>query len=307
MTRRTALRLGLLGGAGTAVAGCGVASLMLAPASPAPSWPPVSYELGDVRVTAFRTGAVAVKRAHREYGGPRALRLPAIVADPRWTPWLPVTCWLVEHPDGPILVDTGETARTSDPGYFDCDPGTAFVYERLLRFEVAEVDEIGPQLRAFGVPPTSIPTVALTHLHSDHAGGLSHFPDAVFLLSEIEVRSPAQGALPCRWPAHFRPTGVAYTDGPFGAFAASQALTDDGAVRLVPTPGHTRGHQSVLIEGAGRWLLLAGDASFSLDQVQRRAVAGISEDPAAARRTLGVIAEQVERYETIYLAAHALP
>ncbi|MGB3544999.1 MBL fold metallo-hydrolase, partial [Rubrivirga sp.] len=82
------------------------------------------------------------------------------------------------------------------------------------------------------------------------------------------------------------------------------ALTADGAVRLVPTPGHTRGHQSVTVTGETGSALLAGDASFSLDQVRRRAVAGICEDRAAARRTLDVIAEHLDETGARYLASH---
>ncbi|MEM1125459.1 MAG: N-acyl homoserine lactonase family protein [Bacteroidota bacterium] len=277
---------------------------MNAPTPPAPSFPPVTQTVGATRITALRTGAVAVKAAHRAFGGPAGLRLPAIVFDPRWTPWLPITCWLIEHPEGPIMVDTGETAQTADPGYFACDAGTRFVYERLLRFDVAPSAEVGPLLGTLGVPADAISTVVLTHLHSDHAGGLSHFPNATFLLSETEAAQPPPGALPCRWPSFFRPIGVAYEDGPFGAFPASQALTTDGMVRLVPTPGHTRGHQSVLIGDGAQWVLLAGDASFSRQQVEQRIVAGICDDVGAARRTLAVIAEQLEQFETTYLAAH---
>ena len=288
--------LGVAFGVGTAHA------VMSSPTPPAPEWPPLSVDLGGVRVTALRTGAVAVKAAHREFAGPSALRLPAIALDPRWTGWLPVTAWLVEHADGPILVDTGETPRVAEDGYFACDPGTRFVYERLLRFSVPR--GIGEALRAHGTPPDAVRTVALTHLHSDHAGGLADVPAATVYASRTEVEHPPQGAVRCRWPAGFDPVPIDYADGPAGAFPASHALTADGAVRLVPTPGHTRGHQSVWVEGAEGAVLLAGDASFSLDQVRRRAVAGICEAPEAARRTLDVIADHLEETGARYLATH---
>ena len=306
MARRAFLRTAAVA-AGITAGGTVVSARVTAPDRPAPLWPRLVLDVGGIRVTALRTGSVAVKAAHRAYGGPDALRLPAIALDPRWTPWLPVTCWLVEHPDGPVLVDTGETARTAEPGYFACDPGTAFVYERLLRFDVPAALEVGPQLRALGVPPEEIRTLALTHLHSDHAGGLAHVPNATAYVGRPDAERPSQGALPCRWPAGFRPTPVDYRDGPLGAFDRSHALTADGAVRLVPTPGHTRGHQSVVVEAGGRSVFLAGDASFSLGQVQRRVVAGICEDRDAARRTLDVLAEHLAGTSARYLAAHEPP
>ncbi|MEM1116509.1 MAG: N-acyl homoserine lactonase family protein [Bacteroidota bacterium] len=307
MTRRQAIRLGAVAAAGASVGGCAVTSAVSSPDSPGPSWPPFAVRLGDVRVTAIRTGSVAVKRAHREWGGPAALGLPTIALSPRWTEWLPITCWLVEHPDGPILVDTGETPRVAEADYFACDGATQFVYERLLAFDVPRDQSLDAQLRALGVPPEEIRTLALTHLHSDHAGGLADVPNATAYLSRTDAERTPPGSVPCRWPDAFRPTPVDYADGPVGAFAESHALTADGAVRLVPTPGHTRGHQSVVVEGGGQSVMLAGDASFSLDQVRRRAVAGICEDPAAARRTLAVIAEHLEGTGALYLPSHALP
>jgi glyoxylase-like metal-dependent hydrolase (beta-lactamase superfamily II) len=109
----------------------------------------------------------------------------------------------------------------------------------------------------------------------------------------------------CRWPASFTPTPTDYSDGPIHAFDRSHALTSDGAVRLVPTPGHTHGHQSVIVQGAAGAAFLAGDASFSRDQVERRAVAGICEDRASARRTLDVIAEHLAETGATYLPSHA--
>ncbi len=304
MTRRRFFAITGAGVGATAIAGCGVASVMRAPSLPADPFAPISLMLGPVRLTAIRTGAVAVKSAHREFGGPALLRMPALIVDPRWTPWLPITCWLVEHPEGAIVVDTGETARVAEPHYFGCNAGVAFVYEHLLRFYVPAAQQVGAQLEAMGHPPAAVRTVALTHLHSDHAGGLGDFPNATFLLSKREVTQPPGGALPCRWPDHFAPVGVDYADGPFGAFATSHALTADGMVRLVPTPGHTMGHQSVVIGDGERFAVLAGDASFSRDQVERRAVAGICEDVPTARRTLSVLAEQLEQFSTVYLASH---
>ncbi|MEM6326022.1 MAG: N-acyl homoserine lactonase family protein [Bacteroidota bacterium] len=302
MTRRRFLALGTAA-SGTALAGCGIIGAMAAPDPTGVLLPPVSTTLGDVRITAVRTGRVAVKEAHRTLTGPAVSRLPSIVLDPRWTPWLPITCWLIEHPDGPILVDTGETPRVAEPEYFACDPGTRFVYERLLAFDVPTEAALSVQCARLGVPVEEIPTVVLTHLHSDHAGGLPEVSHARAVTSETEAVRPPQGAVRCRWPSGWRPDPTPY-DGPAsGAFATSHALTADGAVRTVPTPGHTPGHQSVVVETGGRRVLLAGDAAFNTEQIRRGTVAGICEDLPAARRTLALLREETEA-GTLVLCSH---
>jgi len=308
MSRRA---LGVAGAGAVAAGAAGLVSLGQVTA-PVPrqrrTGPPAVLDLGDVQIHALRTGRVTVKRAHRALVGPDATRLGSIVFDPRWTEWLPITCWFVDHPKGKLMVDAGETARTAEPDYFDCDPGTRLVYERLLRFDVHPDDEAGPQLRRLGADPAGIDTVVMTHLHGDHTGGLYHFPNARFLASRTELGRPTAGAVRCRWPDFFDPVPVDYDDGPFGAFPESQALTDDGAVRLVPTPGHTHGHQSVLVrgtrDGSERWVLLAGDTTFDLGQVHSQRVAGISDDPTAARETIATVTEQLSEHPTVYVPAH---
>ncbi len=77
-------------------------------ATDAPDTPePATVALGEgVRLHSIQTGWVAVKRAHRAFRGPAVLRLPAVIADSRWTEWLPVICFAIEHPEGLIIVDT---------------------------------------------------------------------------------------------------------------------------------------------------------------------------------------------------------
>ena len=130
--------------------------------------------------------------------------------------------------------------------------------------------------------------VALTHLHSDHVGGLGWFPQARVRVSAGDAGGHP-GALLCRMPME-RVEAVAHERGPVGAFAAHHPLTADGAALLVPTPGHTGGHQSVLVRDGARSWLLAGDAAFDMDQVRDRRRAGIAADPRAATATLEVLA-----------------
>src|SRR5262249_59891064 len=94
----------------------------------------------------------------------------------------PINAYLIEHPEGLIVVDTGDTARKSDQGYMP----------RLIRrstdIRVAPEDEIGPQLNAMGIRCKDVRLVVMTHLHHDHAGGLHHFPHNRILASTENLR-----------------------------------------------------------------------------------------------------------------------
>ena len=125
-----------------------------------------------MRIHVIQTGTVAIKqvqRQGREAGNP----LLNIVLDKNWTEPLPIFAFVIEHPEGLIVVDTGETARVAEPGYF---PRWHPYYRYGLEEWVQPEEEISPQMRAMGLDPKDVRWVLLTHLHTDHAGGLAHFP-----------------------------------------------------------------------------------------------------------------------------------
>jgi glyoxylase-like metal-dependent hydrolase (beta-lactamase superfamily II) len=82
-------------------------------------------------------------------------------------------------------------------------------------------------------------------------------------------------------------------------------LTSAGDVRLVPTPGHTPGHMSVVAkEGDGPLIFFAGDTSYTQELMRRGAVDGVSPDPAAAAETLRRIADLAASEDLVYLPTH---
>ncbi len=255
------------------------------------------------RIHAIQTGWVAVKSAHRRLQGPAALRIPTIMMDGTWTELLPIHAWVIEHPDGVIVVDAGETARTGDPNYFACDSLTKFFYTRNLRFVVRPEDEIGPQLRKLGIEPQDVRKLVLTHLHSDHMGGLPWFPKAEIIVPREDYPT-SQGTLPCRYPEWFNPRFPDFVKAEDKALKSIADLTPDGDVIIVPTPGHSNGHQSVLLQEEDRVYWFAGDASFNEDQLIRQEVAGICSDIGDARDTLKRIKTFCAQRPTVYLPTH---
>lgn len=260
-----------------------------------------------MRIHAIQTGTVAVKARQREGSGPGPLRLVNTLRDGRWTEPLPILAWVVEHPEGLVVVDTGETARTAEKGYF---PSWHPYFRLGVRERVAPDEEIGPQLQRLGLAAADVRWVVLTHLHTDHAGGLAHFPDSEILVSRTELRQAsgalgrARGYLPNRWPRWFSPTPVDLDDGALGPIRGTRRLTAAGDVTLLATPGHTPGHMSVAVDLPDRLVLLAGDASYTQGLMLDGIADGVTNDARTARRTLAAIRALAQSRPTIYLPSH---
>ena len=264
-----------------------------------------------MRVHAIQTGTVRIHMRQREGRGHGVGRFVSTLIDKEWTESLPIYAWVIEHPDGVIVVDAGETSRVADRGYL---PAWHPYFRFAVRLDVQPEEEIGPQLRSMGMAPTDIRWLVLTHLHTDHAGGLRHFPKSDILLAAEEYRAARgmigsfRGYLPRRWPAWFAPRSLRWSPEPVGSFPESHAVTRDGDVRVVRTPGHSVGHVSVVVEdGDGTLLFLAGDTSYTQENLLAGVIDGVCSmggGEAAARASLSRIRRLALARRVVYLPSH---
>jgi N-acyl homoserine lactone hydrolase len=260
-----------------------------------------------MKIHAIQTGTVALTTKWREGVGHGRRRLVNALLDNEWTEPLPIYAFAIEHPEGVIVVDTGETARASEPGYF---PRWHPVFRLAVREHVEPEQEIGPQLERLGIMPSDVNRVVVTHLHTDHAGGLHHFPNNEILLSRAELayarglRGRLRGYPNGRWPTWLRPTLIDLPPIPFGPFPASMALTAVGDVTLVPVPGHSPGQLAVVVEDGDHTIFLAADSSYTEDALLRGAVDGVGPDEAGERLTHERIRTYAAETPTVYLPAH---
>lgn len=260
-----------------------------------------------IRIHAIQTGTVNIKTAQVEGRGQGGQRLLNVLTDKEWVGPVPIYAWVIEHPEGLIVVDTGETARTAEKSYF---PRWYPFFRLAARLYVSPDDEIGPQLRRLGIAPRDVRWVVLTHLHTDHAGGLAHFPASEILIARGEyqagkgIAGHIQGYLPDRWPTWLQPRLIDFAQRPVGPFPASLPLTSSGDIILIPTPGHTPHHLSVLVRDGDLSYILAGDTSYTEQLMLKHIADGVSPNPTIARQTLSQLRAYAQSTPTIYLPSH---
>ncbi len=250
-----------------------------------------------MKIHALSTGTVRVKDSFLfARSGPRRqlnLFLPDGFSDP-----LPIHVWVIEHDGDRILVDTGEVNSVNDVPF--------------AKFDVAPEQELPGALATVGLGASDIDTVVLTHMHGDHMDGAVHLGNAPVLVNAEEL-DYSRSLVPRFFskvlrqpiPAKVRFVPTKLDGGPFGKFAASKRLTGDGRVLAVATPGHTPGHISILcIDDDGNHILLAGDATDTLEQLRSRRHDAVGPKPAVTVETIDRIIAHGAEHPLVYLPSH---
>jgi glyoxylase-like metal-dependent hydrolase (beta-lactamase superfamily II) len=260
----------------------------------------------NTKIHAISTGKVTIRPSQVEGKGADSMRVLKVFLDRRWTEPLPIYAWAIEHPEGVVVVDTGETANTAEPGYYP----RWHPYYRNVKTVVKRDEEIGPQLEEIGIKANEVRQVILTHMHTDHAGGLCHFPNSeiVIMKRAFELargfRGMIRGFLPHRLPSWLSPRLIDLSNEKYGPFPKSLRITKAGDIILVPTSGHTEAHISVVLETSDFKYFFAGDTSYNQDLMLRGKIDGVSANANAAHETI----QNIQRFTTIepvvYLPSH---
>lgn len=249
-----------------------------------------------MKIHALTTGVVRLKRAFlfARDGWRRQLDL---FLPGEWSAPVPIHCWAIEHDGRLILVDTGETASVRDIPF--------------ARFEVAVHSELPAALAAIGHSPADVDAVVLTHMHGDHMDGAVHLSGSVLVQDiELEHAHSRQARIMQRILRQPIPDGVEFqamtlSDGPFGGFGRSRALSDDGRIIAVDTAGHTPGHVSVIcVDDDGRHVMLAGDATDTVEQLRSLRADAVAPDPAVSIATMRTVLVHASEHPTVYLPSH---
>jgi glyoxylase-like metal-dependent hydrolase (beta-lactamase superfamily II) len=238
-------------------------------------------------------------------GGPKPLAmlrgLGLHIPRSRWS-WVPIPAFCVEHPTaGPILVDTGLHEQVAT------DIGAALGRAAKLLFTIDMRPEwaVPAQLRARGIDPADVRTIVMTHLHYDHASGLSQFPQARVVVDARELEAARGDRIVDGYISRLLDTpGQQWETVPHAD--AEVDVLGDGTIRLVSTPGHSAGHRSLVLRlGGGREMLLTGDAAYARRTVEGSLLPIFCWDDDAYRRSLAWVQRWVAEHPGMpYVPGH---
>jgi glyoxylase-like metal-dependent hydrolase (beta-lactamase superfamily II) len=212
-----------------------------------------------------------------------------------WTK-LPIVAFLVEHPGvGPMIIDTGFHPSVA----VDPQQNLGRVYARLYSIDMRPEQAIPAQLREQkGIEPADVRVAIMTHLHMDHASAISEFTGATYVLGQGEWRAFHASRLALNgYVRHHVEHAVEYKEVPYDSSATGSYATfgrafdlfGDGSVRLVHTPGHTHGHQSVILRLKEREALVTGDAIYFERTLEDERRGWAMADEHKWRRSIGEI------------------
>ncbi len=189
--------------------------------------------------------------------------------------WLPVRSYLVETEDARVLVDTGLGPQPRD---FMAETRSALLEE---------------------IDAESIDVVTFTHLHVDHIGWNAAFPKARFVVADDEWQWTLGDEERRTYHASRLEPMKERLD-----LVTGEASVVPG-VRLVPTPGHTPGHRSVVVDTDAGTVVLLGDACLHPVQLLDPDLPYIGDDdPALAARSRRRILEWLADDELLVSVSH---
>lgn len=238
----------------------------------------------NIKVHIFHTGKVKVDRAiplHEK----NPLAVTGFMRGKKKKMVLPVSAYLIQHPKGNILIDTGwdsKFARERPKEWFG-------LVDKISGPIIMDSEGIDSKLKRSGFEVRDIEHIFISHMDFDHTSGLRLVKDAKDICtSEEEWKACNKFSFRYidTWTGicnvktfHYENTGI----GPVGR---SYDVFGDGSVLLIHTPGHSHGLFSVKIQNGNHYLILGNDGAYVSDSFEKHIIPGFTVDNKKARASL---------------------
>ena len=209
------------------------------------------------------------------------------------------TCWLIKHGKEWLLWDTGVPESTlNDPrGWSTLPELIVYHLDRSLVDQLAEI----------GLKPGDIGRVAISHTHGDHIGNVGLFPNSTIVMQQAEYSwihsADGPNANVNQLMALARkllgtPKNLQLIDGDTDVFG-------DGSVTLVSTPGHTPGHQSLLVHlRKSGFIILSGDVAHLEENFEKNIVPSLNTNKAESIASMERVRQMIATYKATFFINH---
>ena len=189
--------------------------------------------------------------------------IPTIPKEKQRDITIPVSMWVIDHPKGLVIFDTGNNVAISD-GADNCKKYWAPGNCDFLKPSQTRADVIDAQLKTLGYDASKVKVVVSSHSHLDHIGNIEMFPNAIHVIQKKELY---QGWFPEKFQGRTSPGSFVMADIDnarefnYLELEGDYDLFGDGSTLILSTPGHTLGHQSMKVKlGSGKTIILSQDA-----------------------------------------------
>ncbi|GLX69726.1 N-acyl homoserine lactonase family protein [Paenibacillus glycanilyticus] len=187
---------------------------------------------------------------------------------------IPVSAYLIEHPKGLVLVDTGwHTDVRGDQAKY-----LGKISYRISKAFLPEGQAVHEQLLKMGIKAKDLDYVVISHMDADHASGIKLLNEAKNMMtSDMEWQATVKNKL--RYKQHMwegieiKPFSM--TDSEYGPMRKSFDLFNDESIVFVHTPGHSHGMVSTIVQNNGKFVLLANDTGYSKESWEEMILPGI--------------------------------
>jgi N-acyl homoserine lactone hydrolase len=203
------------------------------------------------------------------------------------------SCFLIRHPEGDLLWEAGVGDQFAGPEGVTYMPG--FVAHVPVTLQ--------SQLQALGTDPSKIQFLAFSHEHIDHIGNANALTGATWILNKKEHEwTVAHDGHDGQPPALLTQAMRAKTK----LIAGDYDVFDDGAVKIIAAPGHTPGHQVLLVQPTGQQpLILAGDLWHSYENYQRDRVPRFNTSRSETLASMAKVRTLAKKTGARVLISHA--
>lgn len=237
-----------------------------------------------IKLYIFHTGSVMVDQAipHHEKN---PLAVTGFLRGKKKKMLLPVSSYLIQHPKGNVLVDTGW-----DTSYAKAPPKQMLGMVNRISAPILQEDEgIDSKLKAIGLQAKELDFVLLSHMDFDHTSGLRLVKDAKKIMTAQEEWSDCN-KLSVRyvdtWTEICNVETFAFQNTGIGPLGKSYDLFGDGSIQIIAAPGHSKGHSAVKISNNGKYVVLGNDAAYTQKSFQKRIIPGFTVDKHMAEKSL---------------------